>query len=122
VRPQIPFQELIMVVVQIRLVSGQLSDTAGKVSALDELAAGFTKHSDKAGVVAKAKKVAAELTGEEKSKAELYLKFFDAFVGKDEEYLTAQIARLERMLDGTSLSPAKQDEFTVRVNVLKSFQ
>jgi len=105
-----------------RLVSGRLNDAAGKVGALDELAAGFATHSDKAEVVAKAKEVAAGLTGEEKSKAELYLKFFDAFVGKDEEYLTAQIARLERMLDGASLSPVKQDEFTVRVNVLKSFQ
>lgn len=105
-----------------RLVSGRLDDKAGKVAALDELAAGFTKRTDKQEVVKKAKEAAAGLTGAAKSNADLYVKFFEAFSGKDEEYLNAQIARLERMLEGTGLSASKVDEFTVRVNVLKSFQ
>jgi len=104
-----------------RLVSGRLSDEAGRLAALDEVVAGFAASSDKAEVVKKAKEVAAGLSGADKAKSDVYLRLLDALVAKDADYFTAQIARLGRMLESNSVSASKQDELAVRLNVLRAF-
>lgn len=56
----------------------------------------------------------------ESATEKLYSAFYDK-IQKDKNYVKTEVARLTRMLAG-SLSPSKTDEFSVRLNILKSFE
>lgn len=99
--------------------TGRLSDTAGKIAALDALASGYLSHSDKQSVLKQAKEAAgAEHTAAEK----VYLSLFESLASKNADFLQAQIDRITRILDNPkSLTDQKLDDFTLRLNILKSF-
>jgi len=48
------------------------------------------------------------------------VKLIEKVVKSGIAYVESEIARLNRLLDG-SVTAAKRDEFTVRVNILRSF-
>lgn len=103
-----------------RTSSGSLGETAGRIPALDSLAAAFLEASEaeRANLKAQAEKVEVE-EGKEKH-ASLYLKAMSSIAAKGAEYADKEVARLARMLAGT-LKPEKFDEFTIRKNIISAF-
>jgi len=104
-----------------RNAQGRLGETAGRIPALDALAARFVEAgADQAAVVAEAEAFAKDLTGNDAKSAAFYLKAFGSVQKRGQEHVSAETARLDRLLEG-SVSPAKVDEFTVRKNIISSF-
>eukprot|EP00475_Leptophrys_vorax_P005922 TRINITY_DN1359_c0_g1_i1.p1 TRINITY_DN1359_c0_g1~~TRINITY_DN1359_c0_g1_i1.p1 ORF type:complete len:387 (+),score=60.61 TRINITY_DN1359_c0_g1_i1:84-1163(+) len=101
-----------------RTTSGSLSETAGRIAALDEIAAEFLAAADKAGLKAKAEKV--EVDADKSKHAAVYVKAMKSIIDKGVEYADKEVARLTRVLAGT-LKPEKADEFTIRKNILSAF-
>jgi len=105
-----------------REVTGRLSPTAGKIEALDELASGYLSHSDKQSVLKQAKEVAEKLDAHHAAAAKIYLNLFEALATKEADFLKSQTERVTRILDNPkSLTDQKLDDFTLRLNILKSF-
>jgi len=103
-----------------RMADGRLDGDAGRVEALDAIAAKFVAASDKASLIKEAKSIAAGLSDSAKEHAKYYLKFFEIVSTKGKEFLTTEVARLDRMLEG-SLTLSKMDEFSIRKNILGAF-
>jgi len=101
--------------------SGRLSGEAGRVSALDTLAAGFAAATDKDSIVAKANELISSLTGDDAKSGTIYGKMFKAIAEKGADFVNTELARLERMMNDVSVTAKKLDEFTVRQNILKAF-
>jgi len=100
---------------------GRLGKTAGRIAALDEIAAKFADNSNKAGLIKEAEAQVAKLTGVEKENAQYYIKIMNVVQKKGKDFLSAEPARLEKMLDGAGVTPAKIDEFTIRKNIVAAF-
>jgi len=103
-----------------RTSSGRLDKTAGRIAALDEIAAKFLSSSDQAALIKEAEKIASSLAGAEKEIAKYYSKFMSTISTKGKAFLESEPARLEKLLSG-NVTPAKVDEFTIRQNVLAAF-
>jgi protein disulfide-isomerase A6 len=104
-----------------RLENGRPGPNAGRVADLDLLVKDYANAEDKAAVLAKAKEVAAGLSGADAKNAKIYLRALELLQTKP-DYITTETSRLNRMLDSSSLSPAKIDEFATRINILGAFQ
>lgn len=101
-----------------RVSGGGLNEEAGRVEALDKLAARFTKEEGKQEeILAEAVKLADEQ--EDAKLAPYYSKIMKKIQDKGVEYPTTEIARLERMAGKVSAS--KAEEFARRRNILKQF-
>jgi len=100
---------------------GRLSKTAGRIAALDEIAAKFADDSNKAALIKEAEAQVAKLTGVEKENAQYYVKIMNVVQKKGKDFLAAEPARLDKMLDGAGVTPAKIDEFTIRKNIVAAF-
>lgn len=102
-----------------RLEDGTL---ASKVGVVDELSTLIkTYMSQKSDEAAKSVTNAiAQLSGDQKKYVALYTKIFESIQSK-EDYVNKEITRLERMMKG-SLTKSKLDEFTIKMNILKSLQ
>jgi protein disulfide-isomerase-like protein len=104
-----------------RLESGLLNEKAGLIEAFNEVTSSFLD-GDHESLISKAKSIAEQLTDEvEKKAAAIYVKLLDK-IKADKNYIESEVSRLTRMLSGSSLNQAKIDEFTRRINVLKSFK
>jgi len=103
-----------------RNADGKLNGVAGRIEALDAIAAKFVDAKDKASLIKEAKGIVAGLSDSVKEHAKYYLKFFDLVSSKGKEFLETEVARLDRMLDG-SVTPSKMDEFSIRKNILGAF-
>jgi protein disulfide-isomerase-like protein len=103
-----------------RKADGRLSEQAGRVAALDELAQQFSKdganHKD---LLKQAEAAVKGLSGADEKTGQFYVKFMNQ-IQKDKDFVSKETARLDRMLAG-SISPTKADEFTVRKNILTAF-
>ncbi|KAG9297510.1 hypothetical protein G9A89_001450 [Geosiphon pyriformis] len=104
-----------------RLVGGGLSEKAGKIAALDELALFFIKASndDIEDIVEKARKVAKNL---DTRFANYYVKVMEKSMNKS-EYVNKETERLEKLLkkSGNAVAKTKIDDLTIRRNILRSF-
>jgi len=103
-----------------RSADGKLNSEAGRIESLDTIAAQFVASKDKASLIKEAKSIVAGLSDSVKEHAKYYLKFFDLVSSKGKEFLETEVARLDRMLEG-SVTPAKMDEFSIRKNILGAF-
>jgi len=104
-----------------RDAKGRLGDSAGKVAALDDIAQGFVAPgADHGALIAKANDIVKGLSASDAKNAGVYMKLFGAVQKRGVEFISIELSRLERLLEG-AVSPAKVDEFTVRKNVLSSF-
>lgn len=99
----------------LRKTDGSLNENAGRIQELDVLAKKFKSGDD--ATLAEAKKVADENKGEW---ASFYVKVMEKIQQKA-TYVDDEIARLEKVLEG-SISEDKIDQFTIRLNILRSFQ
>ncbi len=53
--------------------------------------------------------------------AKYYIKVFGLVQSKGKAFLDSEPGRLERLLEGSGVTPAKIDEFTVRKNIIAAF-
>jgi len=101
-----------------RKADGRLSEQAGRVSSLDEVAKQFASGDQKT-LLSQTESLVKGLTGTDAKNGQFYVKFMSQ-IQKDKEFVSKETARLDRMLSG-SISPAKADEFTIRKNILSAF-
>jgi len=106
-----------------RKLGGSLSDKAGTVEALDELAVKFLSaaNSERKTLLKKAEGVVASLSDKVKKTADYYVKSMNKIAEKGEDFLVKEKERLTKMLSG-SVAADKADEFTVKINILSSFK
>jgi len=104
-----------------RKVDGKLEESAGRISALDEIATKFVASgANQAALIGEAQTVVKGLKGEEEKNGKYYTKVMETIKEKGSKFVTEESSRLARVLDG-SLSPKKCDEFTIRKNILAAF-
>jgi len=125
-----------------RLVNGRLTAEIGRIAEIDEVVSGYDDAEDKSAIIAQVKKIAAGLTGDAAKyyhffpfamihiahtlwlhpyrSAKVYLRTLE-LLQKKPDYIQTETDRLNRMLDGTNLTPNKIDEFVVRLNILSAF-
>jgi len=106
-----------------RKLGGSLNEKAGKVDALDEIAAKFvgSNKQEKESLLKKAEGVLSGLSAKAKKSADYYVKAMAKVAEKGEEFVTKEKERLSKMISG-SVAADKADEFTVRLNILSSFK
>ncbi|KAH8600224.1 thioredoxin-like protein [Bisporella sp. PMI_857] len=104
-----------------RTIGGGLDATAGTIEVLDTLVSKFTSGSSISEVAAEATKAAADLKSDAQYKyAEYYVRVFDK-LSKSDNYVAKELARLDGIIKKGGLAPAKLDEFTSKINILKRF-
>jgi len=103
-----------------RTATGALNDNAGRVVALDALAAGFAA-GNHAALLADAKEAAKGLSGDAAKHAAIYIRTMEKVTAEGAAYVTNESARLQKLIDSPSTAAAKVDEFVVRRNILKAF-
>lgn len=101
---------------------GQLTSQAGVVASLDTIVKEFITAADdeKKALFAKIEEEVGKLTGSSARYGKVYLKAAKSTIEKGSGYAKKEIERLERMLQ-KSISPAKADEFTIKKNILSTF-
>jgi len=104
-----------------RTINGRLGKNSGRIPTLDAIAAKFVDATDKAALIKEAESAITGLTGAVKENAKYYLKVFGVVVSKGKAFLESEPGRLDRMLEGAGVTPAKVDEFTIRKNILAAF-
>jgi len=103
-----------------RTSTGKHDDTVGRFDVLDKLAKKFISDvSNRETIITQAEKAAKEIADEE---AQWYAKFMKVILKKGVDWVAKEKARVEGLLEGGSISGEKADEFTVRKNILDSFQ
>ncbi|CAG8489497.1 13199_t:CDS:10 [Ambispora gerdemannii] len=103
-----------------RVVGGGLSDKAGKIPELDEYAQKFIIASKESigSVIEEARKIAAKL---DTRFSKYYIKVMEK-IREKQDYVTKEIQRLEKIVKSGTISNNKKDDFTIRKNILVSFQ
>jgi len=97
-----------------RVLGGNLDGQAGRIAELDSIVKSFDGSDAQ---LEEAKKKAASSNSEW---ASFYIKVLEKLKDKP-TYVDEEIARLEKVLSG-SIHEDKIDQFTIRINILKSFQ
>lgn len=96
-----------------RSPSGGLLPSAGRIAALDDLAARFySEVPSRAAVLAQARSIA---------NASYYLTAMERIESKGEAWVAKEAARIAKLLGSPSLAPSKKDELQIRANVLSTF-
>jgi len=105
-----------------RVSGGGVDDKAGRIDAFDTAAETFMKKPDERdNLIADVTKTSeSESNPEYKKAGEYYIKVMKKIQEKGVEYLTKEIARLERMLEG-HMTAEKRDNMFKRVNILNVF-
>jgi protein disulfide-isomerase-like protein len=103
-----------------RSIAGRLAATAGRIASLDELAKQFITSTTKDDIITQAEKLIAELADAAKDSASFYVKYMKAIKTKGDAFITTELARLVRLLEG-AVNLVKVDEFTIRHNILSAF-
>lgn len=106
-----------------RSAAGGLSEKAGRVLTLDQLAYDFFTADvpSRGEVVAQAKSALVDVTGHANKTAEYYVRAMERIVEKGEGWLVKEQARLAGLLGSPSLAPTKLDELKIKANILASF-
>ena len=105
-----------------RTPTGGLLPTAGRIAELDELASGFAASAAKAKLLAEATELAAGHKGKATAAhAELYVKTMGKIVEKGAAYVAGETARLDKVLGGEAVAPAKKAEMMLKRNILAAF-
>eukprot|EP00003_Mantamonas_plastica_P000211 TRINITY_DN101_c0_g1_i4.p2 TRINITY_DN101_c0_g1~~TRINITY_DN101_c0_g1_i4.p2 ORF type:complete len:102 (+),score=43.18 TRINITY_DN101_c0_g1_i4:243-548(+) len=98
--------------------------TAGRIAALDELAAKYiAAGADTAALQKEAQDAADAITdAAEAKRAKYYVKIMKKIADKGADFPTTETARLNRMVDSGAVKPNKATEFAYRLNILSAFQ
>lgn len=106
-----------------RVSGGGIDDSAGRVDAYDTIATSYMSgpQADRESLVADiTKSVESESDEEYKAAGSYYIKVMTKIAEKGESYVTNEIARLERMLEG-NMKADKRDAMFKRKNILSVF-
>ncbi|KAG2470554.1 endoplasmic reticulum resident protein 29-like [Polypterus senegalus] len=98
---------------------------AGCLEAFDQLAAAMLTSSnldDKQAVLARAQAELTQVTGEQRSSAEQYVKIMSRIVEQGDGFPGKETERIGRLLENEKMSPGKKEELQKRLNILSSFQ
>jgi protein disulfide-isomerase A6 len=101
-----------------RVVGGGLNAKAGTVAALDALVAKFV--AGKASLVAVTEEVGKAAKGLKDVGAAYYVRVLGKVAGQG-DYAAKELKRLEGIVKKGGLAPAKMDELTRKINVLRNF-
>ena len=71
-------------------------------------------------LITEAKTFVSSMDASVKSNGELYVKYMEKIASKGSEYVTKEITRLNKLIDG-GMSPNKQQEVDRKLSVLTSF-
>lgn len=105
-----------------RTVGGGVTADAGLVPALTDLAKRFVAESEaRAAIRAEAEAVAASVAAGDAASAKYYLLVMKKVQEKGDAFATTEAARLQRMVDGGNLAPAKKLSFMININILQQF-
>ncbi|KAL1953985.1 hypothetical protein VTO42DRAFT_1871 [Malbranchea cinnamomea] len=100
-----------------RLVGGGLDDKAGTISALDKIVAKYTSGESIAQIGEELQIAAADLKD---SYAAYYVKVVNK-LRDNADYVSNELARLQKMIDKGNLAPEKLDDLVSRSNILRRF-
>jgi len=101
--------------------TGALGETAGRIPFLDEIVAKFlAEGADKLALVKEAEAHVATAAGDAIANAKYYVKVFTTSITQP-DFVTKEVARLEKLISSGSLTPKKRDEFTKKKNILSVF-
>lgn len=101
-----------------RLPGGSLDASAGLIHSLDEIIKEFAEGASSLEKVAE--KVRAAVVDLNDKYAPYYVKVIEK-VSKSGDYITKELARLERVSAKGGLAPEKADDMTIRQNILRKF-
>jgi len=102
-----------------RLPSGGLTEKAGRVAELDDLADEFMSNHKAA--FAKVDAVIAAVKEGEKALAEYYKTVMKQVMERGVSFVSGEIARLEKMIASKSVAGSKITDFAKKLNILKQF-
>ena len=100
-----------------RQSGGKLSDAFGTIKELNAIVAEYLTSKDKPSI---AKKVKAKATDINTKYSKYYSKVLDKLT-KDASFVNTEIKRISRIVKG-QLTPAKKDDFYIRLNILNLFK
>lgn len=103
-----------------RVAGGGLSDEAGRVPELDQVAARFAEE-PKASFIEEAEDLIQTLGDKAKKTGKHYVKTMKKVLAKGKGYVAKEIGRLQRMVNSDSVGQVKKTLFQVRSNILKQF-
>lgn len=104
-----------------RAVGGGLDDVAGTLETFDAIVAKFTGGTSIDELLDEAKTAVEEYKDTAKATyAEYYVRVFSK-ASKDGDYISRELARLEKILKRGGLAPTKTDEITAKTNILRKF-
>jgi len=103
-----------------RTSSGALGPQAGRLEALDALAAKFLA-GDHAALLKQAKDAAAKLAGQAAANAAVYIRTMEKVISDGKAFVEKEAARLQKLIESPSTAMAKLDDFATRLNILKAF-
>ncbi|KND03842.1 protein disulfide-isomerase domain [Spizellomyces punctatus DAOM BR117] len=103
-----------------RTVGGGLTDLAGRIAALDKLAAKFVAASKEIrdSLIEQAKEA---LKGHPSKFSKYYLKVMEKIAKGNEAFPGTEITRLEKVLSTGNTDPSRIDNFLIRKNILQAF-
>jgi len=104
-----------------RTRNGRLTGEAGRIPALDAIvqkAHGLA--TIPAAIVEEVEDHIKDLTGDALTTGKYYIKVLTSIIS-NKDFASTEIARLEKIVNSGSVSPAKVDEFTRRINIIKAF-
>lgn len=101
--------------------SGRLTAEAGRVAVLDAIAEkvhglAAIPHT----ILEEAEALLADLVGDALTSGKYYVKVLTSAIA-NKDFINTELARLEKLVASGSVAPAKVDEFTKRINILKVF-
>jgi len=99
--------------------NGKLTGLAGRIDALDSIVSKFVAENLQT-YLTEAEDVVKNLAEDLLVSGKYYIKVMTSAL-TNKEFIKTELARLEKLIDSGSVAPAKVDEFTKRVNILKVF-
>jgi len=101
--------------------TGALSALAGRIPSLDSIVEKFlSEGADKVALLKEAEAYVATAVGDALANAKYYIKVFTSSLTAP-DFVSTEIARLDRLISSGSLTPKKKDEFTKKRNILSVF-
>jgi protein disulfide-isomerase-like protein len=102
---------------------GQLTSEAGLVASLESLVKDFHNAADdkRKEALSKLEEEAAKLSGSAAKHGKIYVNIAKKIVQKGSDYTKKETERLHRILEKSSISPSKADEFAIKKNILSIF-
>jgi protein disulfide-isomerase A6 len=103
-----------------RDAKGGLKSTAGRVKSLDDLISG-ANHQVNKDLSDNVDAAVSGLSGNEAVSGKIYQSIVKNVMGKGNNYLSTEEARMTKMLSGGNMKPESKKNFQLRQNILKAF-